>query len=416
MWNPDKVQQGMDTLKAEKFFKAGEVIMAQGDAGTCAYFIQEGRVGIVVEKDDGNVLDMGTRGPGSIIGEMAIVDNQPRSATIRSLENCRLLEITKDDFARSVRGANPIVRLIAQVILMRYRDILRRSQMLSSDATGAQSPELQEKEYAEQINVVQAIKMANEFKVAIATGQLRLHYQPIISIGSGRILGFEALMRWQHPERGLIPPDLFIPMAEDSGLIIEASRWAVREVCQLIKRLDNLRPDLDSVYFSVNMSATDFDEQGFLESFNGILDETGTSASRLNLEITERLLLKQPKNVKQTLDRCRELGIGVVIDDFGIGYSSLSYLHQYPIDTLKIDKSFIHMMRRDAKVLGLVKSILSLRDNLAIRIIAEGVEEAEEAALLASLDCDVAQGYYFSRPVAEEHLYSLLAQRNPQQR
>ncbi len=416
MWNPDKVQQGMDTLKAEKFFKAGEVIMAQGDAGTCAYFIQEGRVGIVFEKDDGKVLDMGTRGPGSIIGEMAIVDNQPRSATIRSLENCRLLEITKDDFARSVRGANPIVRLIAQVILMRYRDILRRSQMLSSDATGAQSPELQEKEYAEQINVVQAIKMANEFKVAIATGQLRLHYQPIISIGSGRILGFEALMRWQHPERGLIPPDLFIPMAEDSGLIIEASRWAVREVCQLIKRLDNLRPDLDSVYFSVNMSATDFDEQGFLESFNGILDETGTSASRLNLEITERLLLKQPKNVKQTLDRCRELGIGVVIDDFGIGYSSLSYLHQYPIDTLKIDKSFIHMMRRDAKVLGLVKSILSLRDNLAIRIIAEGVEEAEEAALLASLDCDVAQGYYFSRPVAEEHLYSLLAQRNPQQR
>lgn len=126
MWNPDKVQQGMDTLKAEKFFNAGEVIMAQGDPGTCAYFIQEGRVGIVVEKDDGNVLDMGTRGPGGIIGEMAIVDNQPRSATIRSLENCRLLEITKDDFARSVPGANPIVRLIAQVILMCYRDILRR--------------------------------------------------------------------------------------------------------------------------------------------------------------------------------------------------------------------------------------------------------------------------------------------------
>jgi EAL domain-containing protein (putative c-di-GMP-specific phosphodiesterase class I) len=170
---------------------------------------------------------------------------------------------------------------------------------------------------------------------------------------------------------------------------------------------------LANVYFSVNMSATDFDQQGFLESFNGILDENRTSASRLNLEITERLLLKQPKNVKETLDRCRELGIGAVIDDFGIGYSSLSYLNQYTIDTLKIDRSFIQMMRRDAKVLGLVKSILSLRDNLAIRIIAEGVEEAEEAALLASLDCDLAQGYYFSRPAAEEHLYALLAQRNP---
>ena len=403
----------MDTLKAEKFFKAGEVIMAQGDAGTCAYFIQEGRVGIVVEKEDGQILNMGTRGPGSLIGEMAIVDNQPRSATIRSLENCKLLEITKDDFARSIRGANPIMRLISQVILMRYRDILRRSQMLSSDSPDMPSPELLEKECAEQINVVQAIKMANEFKVAIASGQLRLHYQPIISIKSGQILGFEALMRWQHPERGLIPPDLFIPMAEDSGLIIEASRWAVREVCQLIKRLDIVRPDLKSVYFSVNMSATDFDEQGFLDAFNCILKGTGTTASRLNLEITERLLLKQPKNVKDTLDKCRELGVGVVIDDFGIGYSSLSYLHQYPIDTLKIDKSFIHMMRRDAKVLGLVKSILSLSENMAIRIIAEGVEEAEEAALLSSLNCDIAQGYFFSRPVAEEFLYPMLEQRNP---
>ena len=408
-----KVQHSMDTLKAEKYFKAGEVIMAQGDTGTCAYFIQEGRVGIVVEKDDGHILNMGTRGPGSIIGEMAIVDNQPRSATIRSLENCKLLEITKDDFARSVRGANPIVRLIAQVILMRYRDILRRSQMLSSDSPDMPSPELLEKEYAEQINVVHAIKMANEFKVAIASGQLRLHYQPIISIKSGQILGFEALMRWQHPERGLIPPDLFIPMAEDSGLIIEASRWAVREVCELIHRLDIVRPDLKDVYFSVNMSATDFDEQGFLEAFKCILADTGTSASRLNLEITERLLLKQPKNVKDTLDKCRELGVGVVIDDFGIGYSSLSYLHQYPIDTLKIDKSFIHMMRRDAKVLGLVKSILSLSENMAIRIVAEGVEEAEEAALLSSLNCDIAQGYLFSRPVAEEFLYSMLEQRNP---
>jgi len=403
----------MDTMKAEKFFRAGEVIMAQGEAGTCAYFIQEGRVGIVVEKEDGQVLNMGTRGPGSIIGEMAIVDNQPRSATIRSLENCRLLEITKDDFARSVRGANPIVRLISQVILMRYRDILRRSQILSNDSQDTQSPELLEKEYAEQINVVQAIKMANEFKVAIVSGQLRLHYQPIISINSGRVLGFEALMRWQHPERGLISPDLFIPMAEDSGLIIEASRWAVREVCELINRLDRERPDLQGVYFSVNMSATDFDEQGFLEAFNRILLDTCTSASRINLEITERLLLKQPKNVKDTLDKCRELGVGVVIDDFGIGYSSLSYLHQYPIDTLKIDMSFIHMMRRDAKVLGLVKSILSLRENMAIRIIAEGVEEAEEAALLSSLNCDIAQGYFFSRPVAKEFLLPMLEQRNP---
>ena len=131
----------MHTLRAEKVFKAGEVIMSQGDAGLCAYFIQEERVGIVVEKSNGKLLQMGTRGLGSIIREMAVVDNQPRSATIKSLENCTLLEITKDDFARSVRGADPIVRQIAQVILMRYRDILRRSQTLLADSADSPSPE-----------------------------------------------------------------------------------------------------------------------------------------------------------------------------------------------------------------------------------------------------------------------------------
>lgn len=403
----------MEILKAEKVFKAGEVIMTQGDVGSCAYFIQEGRVGIVVEKSDGQLLHMGTRGPGSIIGEMAIVDNQPRSATIRSLENCTLLEITKDDFARSVRGANPIVRLIAQVILMRYRDILRRSQTLLSDSSDSPSPEDLEREYAEQINVVEAIKMANEFKVAIASNQLILNYQPIVSMSSGRVLGFEALMRWQHPERGLIPPDVFIPMAEDSGLIIEASRWAVRHVCQMLARLDRIRPDLSHLYVSVNFSATDFDEDSFLENLQDILGETGTDASRIHIEITERLLLKQPKNVKETLDSCRDRGMGIIIDDFGTGYSSLSYLHQYPIDTLKIDQSFIRKMQHDTMVKGLVKSILSLSDNMNIKIIAEGVEELEEVRLLQELNCDMAQGYFFSRPIAEEFLPELLRKHNP---
>lgn len=403
----------METPKAEKLFKAGEVIMSQGEMGSCAYFIQEGRVKIVVEKADGSFLDMGTRGPGSIIGEMAIVDNQPRSATIQSLENCTLLEITKEDFARSVKGANPIVRLISQVILMRYRDILRRSHTLTEDGPGCPSPEDSERAYAEQTNVVESIKLANEFKVAIATKQLILHYQPIYSISTGQVLGFEALMRWQHPQRGLVPPDEFIPMAEDSGLIIEACRWALGEVCAMLARLDAVRPDLKDLYVSVNFSATDFEESNFLEVFSEILQRNSTPAKRIHIEITERLLMKKPKNVKETLDNCCKLGMKVVIDDFGTGYSSLSYLHQYPIDTLKIDRSFIHNMRSDKAVLGLVKSILTLRENMGIDIVAEGVEELEEAQLLSQLNCDSAQGYYFSRPISESALSALLEKSNP---
>lgn len=403
----------MDTLQAEKVFKAGEIIMAQGEVGACAYFIQEGRVGIVVEKDDGKLLQMGTRGPGSIIGEMAILDSQPRSATIKSLETCTLLEITKEDFARSVDSANPIVRLISQVILMRYRDILRRSQTLLSDSPEYPSPEILEREYAERINVVDAIKMANEFKVAIASNQLYLHYQPIVSIATGEVVAFEALMRWNHPERGLIAPDVFIPMAEDSGLIVDASRWAVREVCSMLTRLDAVRPDLKDLYISVNFSATDFEDDDFLVHLHQTLEDAGIEANRIHIEITERLLMKRPKNVKETLDICRARGMGVAIDDFGTGYSSLSYLHQYPIDTLKIDQSFIRKMREDSSVKGLVKSIVALSENLNIRIIAEGVEEIEEAEFLQALNCGLAQGYLYSRPVAEEQVLELLNTRNP---
>lgn len=403
----------MDTPKAEKTFKAGEVIMSQGDIGACAYFIQDGQVKIVVEKGDGTILDMGTRGPGSIIGEMAIVDNQPRSATVRAIETCQLLEITKEDFARSVKGANPIVRLISQVILMRYRDILLRSQTLLRNTADTPSPEESERELAEQINVVESIKLANEFKVAIGSGQLILHYQPILSISSGRILGLEALMRWQHPERGLVPPDDFIPLAEDSGLIVEASRWALREVCAMLKRLDAARPDLKELYVSVNLSATDLEESSFTDAFSSILRQTNTAAQRIHLEITERLLLKQPKDVKKTLSHCRALGMKIVIDDFGTGYSSLSYLHRYPIDTMKIDRSFVHDMRHDKAVLGLVKSIVTISENMEIDIIAEGVEEREEATLLQELNCDSAQGFYFSKPVEESALAALLDKHNP---
>lgn len=402
----------MDTLKAEKTFKVDDVIMAQGDHGTCAYFIQAGRVGIVVEKPDGTLLDMGTRGAGNIIGEMAIIDDQPRSATVRCLEDCTLLEVTKEDFARSVRGTNPIVRLVVQVILMRYRDILRRSTALLDDGAG-RSPEQLEREYAEQINVVEAIKMANEFKVAIAAEQLLLHYQPIISVSSNRVVGMEALMRWQHPQRGMIAPDAFIPMAEDSGLIVEASRGAMREVCRLLNRLDHRRPDLKDLFVSVNLSAADFDDEQFLEYLHATLDEYGIAPHRIHLEITERVLMKKPKNVRAKLDDCRARGMKVIIDDFGTGYSSLSYLHQYPIDTLKIDRSFIHEMRRDDRVRGLVKSILTLSDNMSIRIIAEGIETEAEAKTLADMHCDLLQGYYFSRPLEESFLFDLLDVRNP---
>jgi diguanylate cyclase len=391
----------VEALQVEKLYRAGEVIMRQGDAGDCAYFIQSGRVLISLRREDGVDLEMGQRGAGNLIGEMAIVDDGPRSATVTAIEDCRLLEISKADFSKAVKNANPIVGLVTKLILMRYRDILQRSENLREFVGISTVLEQQERVYAEQSKVLEAVRMANEFKVAVARKQLYLEYQPFIELESGNILGFEALMRWQHPDTGPMRPDLFIPMAEDTGLIIEATRWAFREACNTLKRMIKLSGN-DDLFISVNFSAQDFDDPSFLDEVLLILHETEIRPTQIHMEITERLLLRHSEMVRQTLLQCREQGIEIAIDDFGTGYSSLSYLHQYPVSTLKIDKSFVGNMTSDTGVLGLVKSILSLSDNMGLSIIAEGVETQEQVDMLKSLKCRVAQGYYFSRPLAEE--------------
>ncbi len=214
-------------------------------------------------------------------------------------------------------------------------------------------------------------------------------------------------MRWHHPTSGRMRPDLFIPMAEDTGLIIEATRWAFREACKTLKRLITQTGD-EALFISVNFSAQDFDDPGFLDELLFTLHDTGIHPSQIHLEITERLLLRQSEQVKKILLQCREHDMQIAIDDFGTGYSSLSYLHQYPVSTLKIDQSFVRNMTSDKGVLGLVKSILSLSENMGLAIIAEGVETQQHVDMLKSLRCQVAQGFFFARPMSEDDAANLL--------
>ena len=400
-----------DSTQVEKLYRAGEIIMKQGDPGDCAYFIQGGKVVISVARSDGDPIEVGQRGPGSLIGEMAIVDDGPRSATVTALEDCRLLEISKTDFSKAVRNANPIVGLVTRLILLRYRDLLHRSENLREFAGESGQLEQQERAHAEQSRILDAVRMANEFRVAVAGQQLFLEYQPFVELGSGRILGFEALMRWHHPEQGTMRPDLFIPMAEDTGLIIEATRWAFREACETLRRMMDASGNQD-LFVSVNFSAQDFDDPAFLDQLLKTLQETGLPTSAVHLEITERLLLRQAEHVRDVLEQCRAHCMEISIDDFGTGYSSLSYLHQYPVTTLKIDKSFIGNMTSDDGALGLVRSILSLSDNMGLAIIAEGVETEQQVSMLRSLRCQVAQGYYFARPLNEQDAIAALMGRN----
>ncbi len=397
----------METINSQKIFRAGEVIMRQGDMGECAYVIDDGQVEILIEKTNGLVQRVGTRGPGTIIGEMSLVDDEPRTATVKAVQDCKLIEISRGDFNRRLKSADPVIQMISQIILTRYRDMLTRAAIFKDPGTFP-TPEDLERGFVEQTNAIETIKMANEFKTAMERGELSLNYQPIIDLSTGRIEGFEALMRWIHPEKGFISPGVFIPVAEDSGLIIEASRWALRESCKALKRIESHSGKDGKMFMSVNFSSSDFAEESFLDHLYAILSETDVPATQVHLEITERLLMTQPDNAKDTLSLCRKAGLGISIDDFGTGYSSLSYLHYYPIDTLKVDQSFVRNMKKDKTAKELVKSIIALGHNMNMHTIAEGVEDADEAAMLREMGCASAQGYYFAKPLPESEIGKLV--------
>jgi len=386
-----------------KQFKKGDIILREGEAGDCAYVIESGNVEILVQRE-GQQMQVGVRGPGSLVGELALIDDKPRTATVRTLEDCEALEITREDFSRRVDGADAVVKMVMRVITSRYRDLMSRSSFITITPQ-ADSEQAENSNESHDI-AVSALKIHNELKIALEAKQLTLFYQPIIDVQNMKIAGFEALMRWKHPEKGMISPGIFIPVAEESGLIVELSRFALEVACGAVPRLQKAaNPKLTGekpLFVGVNFSVKDFADEGLFDFISKTMTEGQVDPAQIHLEITESLLMEAPEAAKAALEKCRGFGIDVSIDDFGTGYSSLSYLHYFPIDTLKIDQSFIRAMTKHNASLVLVKSIITLARNLGMKVIAEGVETQEEARIVRDLGCEWIQGFFFAKPMALE--------------
>ena len=238
-----------------------------------------------------------------------------------------------------------------------------------------------------------------------------LHYQPKIDLASGAVTGAEALIRWMHPTRGMVPPSEFIPIAEQSGLIVPIGRWVLREACRQMRAWRDAGLELRDI--AVNVSAVDLRDAGFFDHVLAVLDDAGLEARDLELELTETVLMNHIDATAATLQRLRARGVKVSLDDFGTGYSSLSYLHSFPIDSLKIDQSFVNQISVESGGAPLVAAIISMARSLKLRVVAEGVETAAQLAFLQGLSCDEAQGYYFSRAVAPEQFADYFERRAP---
>ncbi len=233
-----------------------------------------------------------------------------------------------------------------------------------------------------------------------------LHYQPKVNLKTGAITSVEALVRWQHPERGLLLPGQFLTIAEDTGLILAIGQWVLREACRQTREW--LDAGLLAVPVAVNISSLEFRSQHFLEDVQVALKDSSLDSNYLELELTETVLMRHADSTAYALRQLKAIGVRLAVDDFGTGYSSLSYLTRFPIDALKLDQSFVRDIIADRDDAIVVDAVISMGKSLKHRVIAEGVETLEQLAFLRAHGCDEGQGYYFSRPVVAQHFAKLL--------
>ena len=259
------------------------------------------------------------------------------------------------------------------------------------------------------LQVLDRLTVETELRGAIAAGQVVPFFQPKIDLRTGRMVGTEALARWQHPDRGLLLPAAFIDVAEESGLIIPLGRHILRAACEQTMAWQHSHPHLDDLFVCVNMSARELGNADVIGAVAEIVDDTGIDPGHLDIEVTESVLLDDVDRAAERLDELKELGVKIVVDDFGTGYSSLSYLRRFPVDLLKIDRSFVDGLGVEDDDTTIVTAVVGLAHALGLEVIGEGVETPGQLALLRDLDCEYAQGFHLGHPVPGDDIDVLLA-------
>jgi len=434
----------MTDQELRKQFSKGKVIFREGEPADCAYILKKGSVELACLKL-GHVHPIARIKEGDIFGEMALMDNSVRIATATALEDIEVLPVSREYIESKIETTDSIVRLLLQVTLERYRDIHARlfsvveNLTTSSQSTYEETTTLtgtrmmgrmvqQYQGLSDKIrNAIRAshnqidtngvsyrgevestsddLIKERRLEEALKNNEFELYYQPIVNLETGKITACESLVRWIDPVKGVVPPDEFIPLAEKTGLINPLGSWILNEASMAATKFRETK----SVCMSINMSGMQLEQPEFVTEFEQMLVSGNHNPQDIKLEITETLLMSNPELAASKLKDIKNLGVKIAIDDFGTGYSSFSYLHRFPIDTLKVDRSFVMSMLNNQKSLEIVSSLVGLAHNLGMSVIAEGIETEAELEKLTELNCEYGQGYHFSRPVPFAEFQKLLA-------
>lgn len=375
----------------------GELVFQTGDVGDCAYLIESGQIEILIAKD-GAEHRLGIIGKGELFGEVALIDQQPRTASARATEKTILIPIQRKIVDNLLNKSDPILCHLLLVVLERFRN---KQNILSAFLSPINTEEHARIQHRNALKgeATGNLTLTHDITRALIKNEFELHYQPICNMQDGKIAGYEALIRWQHPQHGLIPPMDFLWLAEQTGQIIELGLWTLERACRDWPRLKQ-SISCNAPFISVNLSASQLVAESLVEDVRSIMARNNMAPAELKLELTETVVIERPELAMSILTRLTELGSTLALDDYGTGYSSLDHLQRYPLATLKIDRSFIAPMTTSAHSHEIVYSSIRLAHSLGMQVVAEGVETEETRLELARLGCEFGQGWYFGKPGA----------------
>jgi EAL domain-containing protein (putative c-di-GMP-specific phosphodiesterase class I) len=404
--------------------QAGEVLFSEGDAATTAYLIEAGEIEVSTTVR-GHHLALSRLGPGELLGEMAVFDAGPRAATATAVVDSVLYAIGPDQVGERMAKTDPVVRALVESLLRRYRGMVdtyaAAAPRLARDASEEDGllPRRQRahRRLPEELAAgadregVGKLRLESQLRDALQHRHLEVRYQPILHIAGGRIAGYEALIRWQHPEHGAVSPTELVALAEESGLIVPVGEYVFDTACDAVRRLVEAGAS-PSPFIAVNVSGRELLHPGLIERMVERVAAARVPRGSLRIEFTESQAL-DPARLQAAIDCCHRHDIAVALDDFGTGYSHLAQMHRYAFDTLKIDQAFTRALLTEARARPVIEAIIAMARALGAQIVAEGVESSAELAELRVLGCDFAQGFLIGAPQSLEGVLATVRCRVP---
>ncbi|HNH36333.1 MAG TPA: EAL domain-containing protein [Rhodocyclaceae bacterium] len=399
---------------ARQELAADAFVFQAGDPGDCAYVIEDGCVEILAGTGETR-RRVAILGRGAMFGEVALLDGLPRTATARAVVATTLVRIEREQVEGLIKRADPVIRYLLKLLLSRFRsaqdqadgDQLAREHLAREKALSESTLNLQEA-------AVRTLTLVRDLGHAIDAGQMELFYQPLVAYADGGTIGYEALIRWRHPTLGLVSPMEFIALAEKTDLIHRIGRWVMERAAADWRDLRaHCRPGAGiTPFMSINLSAPELADAGIVAALADCIARHAVPAPEIRIELTETIIVDNLEAVSANLRTLGGMGFGIALDDFGTGYAGLDYLRALPFSCLKIDKVFVQQMAHGGPSLEIVRAAIDLGRALGLKILTEGVEDADTARRLADMGCDYAQGYFYGKPMPKDAVAAWAAGRD----